>query len=83
MPIFAEQADILVCKLKPFVGQGCIDVFPFMSCCSLDAVCGKQSVFLNIESNHYPVFVHFVETTMGVKVDAQVGDSKFVTWLIR
>lgn len=41
VPIFSEQADVLVEKLKPFVGQGCIDVFPLLRCCSLDTVCGK------------------------------------------
>lgn len=41
VPIFAEQSNILVEKLKRLVGQGCTDILPMISSCTLDTVCGN------------------------------------------
>ena len=40
--VFNEQSAVLVGKLHEKVGQQ-IDIFPFITLCTLDVICGKRS----------------------------------------
>ncbi|XP_069680219.1 cytochrome P450 4C1-like isoform X1 [Periplaneta americana] len=39
MPVFADNCDILVNKLKKEVGREVFDVYPYICACSLDIIC--------------------------------------------
>lgn len=79
--VFNEQSKILVEKLSKEVGQD-FDIFPFITLCTLDVICGKAVVSLANEIGFEPVC--FTETAMGRHVNAQSkSDSDYVRAVYR
>jgi hypothetical protein len=39
--VFSEKSEILINKLRKEVGSKGFDVFPYITLCALDAICGE------------------------------------------
>ena len=44
--VFSEKSEILVDKLRKEVGSQGFDVYPYITKCALDIICGKYSAFI-------------------------------------
>lgn len=83
--IFNEQSAVLVEKLNEIVDQ-LFDIFPFITRCTLDIICGKYSLSLNrkvYKGNDVAFFRVNIpknpETAMGRQLNAQSkSDSDYV-----
>ena len=40
--VFSEKSEILISKLQKEVGSKGFDVFPYITKCTLDIICGKK-----------------------------------------
>jgi hypothetical protein len=40
--VFSEKSEILISKLQKEVGSNGFDVFPYVTKCTLDIICGKK-----------------------------------------
>lgn len=81
--VFAEQAEVLVEKLKDEIGNGTFDAFKYTSPCTLAAICGTLCIIYNMVMRTLVINCSFLETTMGVKVNAQLENSLFLYWVNR
>jgi hypothetical protein len=41
--VFGEQAEVLVRKMGAELGKPSFNVFPYVTLCTLDIICGKRS----------------------------------------
>jgi hypothetical protein len=48
MEVFSEKSQILVSKLQRKVGSQGFDVFPYVTHCALDIICGKNFTPLTV-----------------------------------
>lgn len=81
VPVFEEQSLLLCEKLKAKMGGGFFDVYPFVSRCILDIVCGKGA--LQVYKVKPFQLLLLAETVLGVKVGAQLEESEYMHWIDR
>jgi len=48
--VFSEKSEILISKLRKEVGSKGFDVFPYVTKCTLDIICGKTFTLLMCRS---------------------------------
>jgi cytochrome P450 family 4 len=55
--VFSEKSEILVSKLQKEVGSQGFDVYPYITKCALDIICGKRMrhfVYIDVHHNFLP-----------------------------
>lgn len=88
--VFNEQSRILsgiigeMCKSFPG-GKGEMDVYPYITRCSLDIICGDYSSYHFVGLLLLSVFFFFfmLEASMGTRINAQTQDSDYVRAVCR
>lgn len=77
--VFESAGNKLVQKLEKQAGKPSVDIYPFVTLCTLDIICGKHlTIFLFLVEISILLF-SFTETAMGTKINAQDnGESDYV-----
>lgn len=77
MDIMDKQSSVLVEKLQPFAdGEQVVDMLKFVSLAALDIITGEFATKLSVIYSKYNLQLFFIETAMGVQVNAQ-SDPEF------
>jgi cytochrome P450 len=66
--IFESASNILVQKLSKMGDSDNFDIYPYMSRCIFDVVCGNNFLFLKVSKKKISIFL---ESIMGIELDVQ------------
>lgn len=82
--IFSEQSQVFAEQMVRLAGKGEFDVFEALSKCTLDIICGEHRAWKATVGDSVLTNFFFLETAMGVKVNAQTNnDASVSTWIDR
>lgn len=80
--VFTKQAEILVKQLHKMASKEEFDIYDYISKSTLDTFCGKTFLYYYNFYKGSSTSI-FLETSMGVTINAQTTDCQYMKWITR
>lgn len=49
--VFNSVSNVMVKKLEKEIGKKSVDIYPYVTLCTLDIICGKQQISIYVDYN--------------------------------